>query len=82
MGGIGLTSQGGLKARRDIPESWLFDTVLDTLGPPRWLSGEEAACQAGDLSPVPWSGQSPAEGHGNPSSSLTWRIPRTEEPGG
>ena len=24
----------------------------------------------------------PGEGHGNPSSTLAWRIPRIEEPGG
>ena len=28
------------------------------------------------------SGRFPGRGHGNPSSTLAWRIPWTEEPGG
>ena len=28
--------------------------------------GEESACKAGDLSPIPGSGSSPGEGNGNP----------------
>ena len=37
---------------------------------------------ARDVGLIPGSGRSPGEGHGNPSSILAWRIPRTEEPGG
>ena len=33
---------------------------------PRWLSGKEFACQAGDLSLIPGLGRSPGEGNGNP----------------
>ena len=28
--------------------------------------GKESACNAGDLSSIPWSGRSPGEGNGNP----------------
>ena len=31
---------------------------------------------------IPGSGRSPGTGHGNHSSILAWKIPRTEEPGG
>ena len=31
---------------------------------------------------IPGLGRSPGGGHATPSSILTWRIPRTEEPGG
>ena len=37
---------------------------------PRWLSGEESACHAGDVAgaegSIPGSGKSPGEGNGNP----------------
>ena len=49
---------------------------------PRWLTGKESACQAGDLGSVPGSGRSPGGGNGGPSSILAWEIPWTEEPGG
>ena len=35
-----------------------------------------------DASFIPGSGRSPGTGHGNHSSILAWKIPRTEEPGG
>ena len=35
-----------------------------------------------DMGSIPGSGRSSGEGHGNRSSILAWRIPRTEEPGG
>ena len=34
---------------------------------PRWLSGKESACQAGDVGRIPGLGRSPGEGNGNPS---------------
>ena len=34
-----------------------------------------------DTGLIPGSGRSPGGGHGNHSSILAWRIPRTEEPG-
>ena len=35
-------------------------------GLPRWLSGKESACQAGDLGSIPGLERSPGEGTGNP----------------
>ena len=35
-------------------------------GLPRWLSGKESACQAGDAGLIPGSGRSPGRGNGNP----------------
>ena len=33
---------------------------------PKWLSGKESTCQAGDPDLIPGSGRFPAEGNGNP----------------
>ena len=55
--------------------------------------GKESACNAGDPGSIPGLGRSPGEGNGNllqysffffflNSSTLAWRIPWTEEPGG
>ena len=35
-------------------------------GLPRWFSGKESACQAGDADLIPGSGRSPGERNGNP----------------
>ena len=35
-------------------------------GLPRWLSGKESACNAGDTGLILGFGRSPGEGHGNP----------------
>jgi len=35
-------------------------------GLPRWLSGKESTCQAGDMGSIPGLGRSPGEGNGNP----------------
>ena len=35
-------------------------------GLPRWLSGKESACNAGDAHSVPGLGRPPGEGNGNP----------------
>ena len=51
-------------------------------GLPRWLSGKESACNAGNAGSTPESGRSPGGGNGNHSSILAWEIPWTEEPGG
>ena len=44
--------------------------------------GKESTCKVGDLGSIHGSGRSTGEGNGNHSSILSWRIPRTEEPGG
>ena len=36
------------------------------MGIPRWLSGKEFTCQAGDTGSIPRSGRFPGEGNGNP----------------
>jgi len=35
------------------------------IGLPRWLSGQESACHAGDPGSILGSGRSPGEGNGN-----------------
>ena len=52
-----------------------------TRAPPRWLSGKESACTAGDMGSIPGPGRSLAEGNGNPLQFLAWEIPWTEESG-
>ena len=55
--------------------SWLFP-MNGTTGLPRWLSGEESTCQAGD------PGDPPEKEMGTCSSIVAWEIPWTEKPGG
>ena len=43
---------------------WKF--LILYVGLPRWLSGKESACNAGDLSSVLELGRSPGEENGNP----------------
>ena len=40
------------------------------------------SAKAGAIGSIPGSERSPGEGNGNHSSSLAWKIPGTEEPGG
>ena len=48
--------------------TFLLNTVniMSIIGLPRWLSGEESACQAGDAGSIPGSEKCPGEGNGNP----------------
>ena len=55
---------------------------IHIFGLPRWLSGKEFACQAGDGDLIPGSGRFPGEGKATHFNILAWEIPRTEEPGG
>ena len=50
-----------------------------TCGLPRWSSGEESACNAGDVVLIPESGRSPGKGNGNPLQYSCWENPM--EPG-
>jgi len=59
----------------------LFIYLSFTTGLPCWLSSKESACNEGDLGSIPGLGRSPGGRHGNHSSTLTWRIPWTKEPG-
>ena len=51
------------------------------LGLPRWLSGKESSCQAGDMGSIPGSERSSGEGNGNSLQYSCLEIPWTEEPG-
>ena len=55
-------------------------TTLEGL--PRWLSGKESACSAGDPGSIPRLGRSPGEGNGNPLQYSCLENPLTEEPSG
>ena len=44
---------------------WISPFLLH-LGIPRWLSGKESACNAGDAGSTPGSGRSPGGEHGSP----------------
>ena len=52
------------------------------MGFPGVSDGEESACNVGELGLIPGSGRSPGEGNDTHSSTLAWRIPRTESLGG
>ena len=62
--------EGSVKNCAWIPDSQkLGDNKCGIWGLPRWLSGKESACDAGDtgdLGSIPRSGRSPGEGNGNP----------------
>ena len=50
---------------------------------PRWLSGKEPTCNAGDAGLISGLGRSPSHGEkATHPSILAWEIPWTEEPGG
>ena len=49
---------------------------------PRWLSGKESACQAGDVLQSLDQEDSMEMGMATHSSSLAWEISQTEEAGG
>ena len=51
------------------------------VGLPRWLSGTESACQAGDGGLIPGLERSPGEGNGYPLQCSCLENP-IEEPGG
>ena len=53
-----------------------------SFGLPRWQSGIESACNAGDEGSIPGSGRSPEDGMATHSSVLAWKILWAEEPGG
>ena len=57
------------------------DLVWMVVGLPRWLSGTESACQAGDGGLIPGLERSPGEGNGYPLQCSCLENP-IEEPGG
>ena len=50
-------------------------------GLPRYLSGKESTCNAGDMGTVPGLEDPLEKEMATHSSILAWEIPRTEEPG-
>ena len=48
------------------PRDRIMGRYWEMLGLPRWLSGKECACNAGDTDLIPELGRSPGEGNGNP----------------
>ena len=52
------------------------------MGLPRWHSGKESTCNAGDLGSIPGSGRAPGGSMATHSDIHAWEIPWTEEPGG
>ena len=61
------------------------EQFLIVMGLSRWLSGKEPTCQCRRhkrQGSIPGTEISPGVGNGNHSSSLAWKIPWTEEPGG
>ena len=51
-----------------VRQNLLRTTVIDGL--PRWLSGKESACQAGDAGLILGSGRYPGEGNGKTLSNI------------
>ena len=63
--------------------NFIYSSVY--MGLPQCLKGKESICNAGatrDTDLIPGLGRPPGGRHGNPSSILPWKIPRTEDPGG
>ena len=56
------------------------NTYLQVLELPRWLSGKESACNAGDMSSFLGLEHPLEKGMATHSSILAWEIPWTEEP--
>ena len=50
-------------------------------GLPRWFSGKESACQAGEADSISESGRSPEKEMATNSGVLALEMPWTEEPG-
>ena len=59
----GLLQSMGLQRVR---QNWTTEQQIDWSGLPKWLSGKESTCQAGDMGLIPGSGRSTGEGNGNP----------------
>ena len=63
----------------------LLHFPLNATGLPRWLSGKESSCNAGDTGDagsIPELEDPVEEGMATHSSILAWRIPWREEPAG
>ena len=61
---------------------WKFSQTVLLQWLPQWLGNKESSCNAGDTGLMSGLGRSLEEGMATRSSTLAWRIPWTEEPGG
>ena len=57
----------------------IFIYSFGCVGFPGGSDGKASACNVGDPGLIHGSGRSPGEGNGNPSRTLTWKIPWMEE---
>ena len=75
---LGRGAPGDLRTKLQV----VYSTPLGLLGFPGVSDGKESACNAGD--PTQFLGQEGPlkKGRATHSSTLAWRIPRTEEPDG
>ena len=71
-----------LLTERYIEEGGSWGKGGGAWGSPGSSAGKESACNAGDLGSIPGWGRAPGERMATHSSTLAWRIPWTEEPGG
>ena len=58
-----------------------LEESIKMVGCPRWLSGKEYACQAGDMGSIPGCEDPLDEEMATYSSILAWRTPWPEQPG-
>ena len=63
----------GSQAQDPKAHAWVWGVTIHLpvcicglVGLPRWFSGEESTCNAGDVDSIPGLGRSPGEGNGNP----------------
>ena len=72
--GCGEGPRGGRsQAQEPKAHAWVWGVAIHfplcicgLVGLPRWFSGEESTCNAGDVGSIPVSGRSPGGGNGNP----------------
>ena len=79
--GGGSTAGGGTWEPGKCPGS-ATNQVSGPPGLPKWFSGKEPTCQAGDTGSIPGLGRVPWRRKWQPTPVFLRRIPCTEEPGG
>ena len=67
-----------LNVRIEKPLVFILANNIWLKGLPRWLSGTESTCNAGDMGLILGWGRYPKEGNGNLLKYLAWEIPQTE----
>ena len=85
MGGLESLRKEARKSLRSIGlryPHYIYGSSIYLLVLPRWLSGKEFICQAGDTDWIPGSEDPLEEEMATHPSILAWEMPWTEEPGG